>query len=338
MLYSKKNTFCRRKLLKGVVGGVILCGASYPIAKWYNAFSEEPQSVFISSVSGYDKEIRGEILSGFKELGVTSSSIKGKSVLLKPNLVEPHAGKGHINTHPLVVRAVAEAFLYHGASEVLVGEGAGHMRDSFYCLELSGLGEVLEDDSIPFVDLNTSAFSGRKNLGRTTRLGNLYLPDVINRADIVVSIAKMKIHHWAGVTLSMKNMFGVMPGRVYGWPKNVLHHEGISNSIIDINATVQPDFAIVDGIVGMEGDGPIMGEPIAAGVLVMGCNPVSVDATCSRLMGIDPHRIKYLQMASGWLGSIGENAIENRGESIQSLRHDFKLLESIPAHQGIRLT
>ena len=102
---------------------------------------------------------------------------------------------------------------------------------------------------------------------------------------------KMKTHHWAGVTLSMKNLFGVMPGVVYGWPKNVLHHAGIPGSILDINAAVRPHLAIVDGIIAMEGDGPIMGTPRAAGLLVLGTNLPAVDATCTRLMGLDPWRI-----------------------------------------------
>ena len=87
----------------------------------------------------------------------------------------------------------------------------------------------------------------------------LSLPQSLRRADLIVSLPKMKTHHWAGVTLSMKNLFGVMPGVCYGWPKNVLHHAGIRQSILDINAAVRPHLAIVDGIIGMEGDGPIMG-------------------------------------------------------------------------------
>ena len=73
-----------------------------------------------------------------------------------------------------------------------------------------------------------------------TRLGTLHLPASLRRADLVVSLPKMKTHHWAGVTLAMKNLFGVMPGVAYGWPKNVLHHAGIPGSILDINAAVGP--------------------------------------------------------------------------------------------------
>jgi len=147
----------------------------------------------------------------------------------------------------------------------------------------------------------------------------------------------MKTHHWAGVTLSMKNLFGTLPGVFYGWPKNVLHMAGIDAAVFDINATLRPHFAIVDGIVGMEGDGPIMGSPKKAGVLVMGRSLPAVDATCARLMGINPYRIKYLAGADGKLGTIDASRIRQRGETWQSVRTDFQLLDYIEAHRGLRI-
>jgi uncharacterized protein (DUF362 family) len=149
---------------------------------------------------------------------------------------------------------------------------------------------------------------------------------------MVVSLAKLKTHHWAGVTLCMKNLFGVMPGWAYGWPKNLLHWAGITESILDINATVRPGLGIVDGIVGMEGDGPIMGSPVHAGVLVMGRSLTAVDATCCRIMGIDPGRVEYLRRAEGWLGPVREASIAQRGEAISSVRRKFLLVSRIPAH------
>ena len=74
----------------------------------------------------------------------------------------------------------------------------------------------------------------------------------------------MKTHHWVGMTCSMKNLYGVLPGIKYGWPKNPLHVHGIPNSILDLTATIRPHFAIVDAVTAMEGDGPIMGRPRAA--------------------------------------------------------------------------
>jgi uncharacterized protein (DUF362 family) len=135
----------------------------------------------------------------------------------------------------------------------------------------------------------------------------------------------------------MKNLFGVMPGIYYGWPKNVLHHAGINASILDIVCALKPHFAIVDGIVGMEGDGPIMGTPKPAGVLVMGRNLPAVDATCARIMGIDPHRVRYLAEAGRRLGPVHAAEIIQAGEPVASVRTDFQLLDKIPAHQGLRL-
>src|SRR5207245_7871444 len=94
-----------------------------------------------------------------------------------------------------------------------------------------------------------------------------YLPNSALAADLIVSVAKMKTHHWACATLSMKNFFGLVPGSVYGWPKNQLHQIGIDRSIAELHRAFPRSFAIVDGIVGMQGNGPIQGWPIQSGVL-----------------------------------------------------------------------
>ena len=99
-------------------------------------------------------------------------------------------------------------------------------------------------------------------------------------------------------------------------------------SILDLTATIRPDLAIVDGIVGMEGDGPIMGTAKRAGVLVVGSNLPAVDATAARLMGFEPQRIPYLRAASGMLGPIGSSRIHQRGESLAALVQRFELLDA----------
>jgi uncharacterized protein (DUF362 family) len=220
----------------------------------------------------------------------------------------------------------------------MVAEGPGHRRDTLAVYEESGLADVLTEDRIKFHDLNYITGYELPNLGAKTTMKTLTFPALFQEVDWIVSMAKMKTHHWTGATLSMKNLFGVMPGRYYGWPKNVLHKAGIQNSILDINATLKPHFAIIDGVIGMEGDGPIMGDPKQVGVLVMGRNLPAVDATCCRIMGIDPYKVSYLEQADNWLGPIGEKSIEQRGETIVSVQTDFKLIDTIPAQQGIRLT
>jgi uncharacterized protein (DUF362 family) len=326
----------RRRFIKtGILGGAGACAVLTGLGCSKKSAPKNP--TFIASAKSYQDDLLQIFLRGFKEIGVSKDEIAGKRVLLKPNLVEPRLGSAHINTHPLVALAAVEAFTAFGASSVVIGEGAGHYRDFFWVLEESGYTDVLVKKNIPHIDLNTDSVTAVANRGQATRLRAFLIPDEVVKADILVSLAKMKLHHWAGVTLSMKNLFGIMPGTYYGWPKNTLHLAGIHESILDINASVKAYLAIVDGIMGMEGDGPIMGTAKETGVLVMGRNFPAVDATCARIMGINPSKVPYLKRASGFLGPVQEGEIEQRGETIQAVRTDFKLVDDIPAHQGLRL-
>ena len=146
-----------------------------------------------------------------------------------------------------------------------------------------------------------------------------YFPNTVLGADLIVSLAKMKTHHWAGATLSMKNFFGVVPGSVYGWPKNKLHYIGIPESIVALNRQFgQKAFAIVDGVVGMEGNGPIQGTPKPVGVLVMGSDLVAVDSTCCRVMGIDPEKVSTCAWRPTWA-----TCIRSASNSVARLSHRF---------------
>lgn len=287
---------------------------------------EDRSSTAVLAAGAYGADLPDLLSRGLAEF--PGLRVSGRRILLKPNLVEVDAA-GVVNTHPLVVHAAIEAFRRAGAAEVIVGEGPGHRRDTEYLLLETELGPVLRDTRTRFVDLNLDDVSRVSLLGRFGPLGSLYLPDTLLGADLLVSMPKLKTHHWAGVTLSLKNMFGVVPGSVYGWPKNALHMAGIGNSILDINATLSrlDRFAIVDGIVGMDGNGPIQGEPRPAGVIVMGEDHVAVDATCCRLMRIAPERVEYLSRASAFLGNLSEDRIDQRAESIRGRETDFRVIE-----------
>ena len=278
-------------------------------------FQRPPSQVVIRRVASYHEEIATLIFESLAPFGL---QVKGKSVLLKPNLVglDPH---GFINTHPTVIAAARECFLRMGASQVLVGDGPALDRDTEAILESVRLREHLGPLRNVFVDLNLDEVQKVTFPTRASRLRELYLPKTCMGVDFVVSIAKLKTHHWAGVTLSMKNLFGIVPGACYGWPKNVLHWAGIDRAILDINAAARPDFAIVDGIVGMEGNGPIQGQSKASGVLVFGNDPVAVDATCCRVMGLRPERVKYLQQAGTLLGHLQADKIQQVGEQIEGV-------------------
>src|ERR1700730_3635333 len=286
------------------------------------SFQRPNSKVAIRRAANYHQELSSLIYETLVDFVLP---VKGKTVLLKPNLVglDP---LGVMNTHPALIAATRETFLRLGASRVLVGDGPALDRDTEAILESVRLREYLGPLRDIFVDLNTDDVELVPFPTRASRLKELYLPKTVLGVDVVVSMPKLKTHHWAGVTLSLKNMFGVVPGSCYGWPKNVLHWAGIDRAILDIHAAVRPDFAIVDGIVGMEGNGPIQGVSKQCGLLIMGDDPVAVDATCCRTMGLAPEKVKYLVNAGTMLGHIKVNNIQQVGETIAAVRSPFAVL------------
>jgi uncharacterized protein (DUF362 family) len=319
----------RREFLKG--------SAAISLSPWLNACDQTPRwerdayirsknsQVAILAAESYSKSLRDIIERGIKLFRLET---RGKRVLLKPNLVE-FDPNGVINTHPAVIEATIDAFKTLGARDVIVAEGPGHRRDNEYLLTASGLYDVVKQHRIRYVDLNMDDVRLTKLKSSFTNFNQLYLPETLYNADLLVSMPKLKTHHWAGVTLSLKNMFGVIPGSVYGWPKNALHWAGINGSIVDINSSLPlPRFAIVDGIVGMEGNGPLQGQAKNSGVLLFGSDLVAVDATAARLMKVEPRKVKYLEMAGDFLGNLAHERIEQLGESVQSFQQDFRVIDS----------
>lgn len=246
-------------------------------------------------------------------------SVLGKRILLKPNLVEFDANAA-INTHPILVHAVLEALRKLGAKSILIGEGPGHRRLSLDLAEEAGYFKAIPKFESLFCDLNLDKVTCRTIANPKSKLSEVYLPNSVLSCDLLISLPKMKTHHWAGATLSMKNLFGIVPGGVYGWPKNILHWAGIHECIADLQQFAQSSFAIIDGIEGMEGNGPIQGTTKRAGLLIAGHNLVAVDATCCEIMAIDPKLIHYLSMAG-----LDKYRAKQIGESPALVQTPFEL-------------
>jgi uncharacterized protein (DUF362 family) len=279
----------------------------------YHVTRRQPRSrVAILRAESYSRNLETILHSG---LELFDLDVRGKTVLLKPNLVDYVPGN-HINTHPLLVCAAVECFRRLGAKNVLVGEGPGHQRDTELVLLESGFREGLRQLKAPFVDLNRDELILTPLLATYTGMKQLWLPRTALQADFVVSMPKVKTHHWSGVTLSMKNMFGVVPGAKYGWPKNILHWKGIQESILDICATVPVHFVIADAIVAMEGNGPLNGHPRPLHRIVLADDTVAADATCARLMGLDPTRITHIRVGAAFLGNVSTERIDQLADSV----------------------
>jgi uncharacterized protein (DUF362 family) len=282
-------------------------------------------SVGLFPASDYTTDFADLVFRGFRELQV---NLTDRRVFLKPNMVEYEIGTA-INTDPRVVAGAAIACQRAGATEVVVGEGPGHRRDIEYLLTSTGLHDQLREQRIRFVDLNHDDVQIVRLESWFTGMREIALPTELLRSDFIISMPKLKTHHWAGMTCSMKNLFGTVPGAVYGWPKNILHTHGIASSILDLVATIRPRFAIVDAVTAMEGDGPIMGRPRPLGFIAMGSDLVAVDATCARVIGLNPEKLSYLKPASRFLGVMDDKRIEHRGESPSRYASRFELLPSL---------
>lgn len=279
-------------------------------------------AVHIGKAANYEADLLAVLKSQYEHYR-PHLPFAGKRIVLKPNLVEYRKAQV-INTDPRFIDAVIQLCKAEGASEIIVAEGPGHWRNVEFLVEESGLGPVLRKHGVRFVDLNHDEPVKVPNLGRTTGLDYLYLTRTVLSADVFISLPKMKTHHWAGATLSLKNLFGTLPGICYGWPKNELHWRGIPNSIIDIAVTQTPHMAIVDGIIGMEGDGPLAGSARNSGAIVMGLDLVAVDATCCRLMKLPAERLPTLFLGHLMkLGRLAEAEIPQIGESIASMALDY---------------
>jgi uncharacterized protein (DUF362 family) len=320
----------RRALLIG--GGAALAGLC---AAWaYRSFAQPRAAAFLAGSQRYDGPLEQTIRDGLLAAGLEPLSLRGKRVLLKPNLVEPTRASPQMTTHPAMVVATAEVFRRWDAT-VTVGEGPGHVRDTEMALIESGLDEALRDAGLKFVDLNYDEVGKVANVGRASKLKEFYLPRSVLEAHLVVSLPKLKTHHWVGVTASMKNLYGTLPGIKYGWPKNVLHHAGIPQTVVDINASLPATLAVIDGIVCMEGDGPILGTAKPLGLIAVGMNLPALDATCARIMGINPERVSYLRLSADRLGPTAESRIEQHGEDWRKLLSPFEILDA-PHLRGLR--
>ena len=318
---SVSLSLTRRQWVAGAAGATVLAGCGTPPGKL--------GPVSILKAASYSEDLYALMQHLIVEHRL---DVRGKRVVLKPNLVEFDQNTV-INTHPKMVHAALEAFRAAGAADVRVAEGPGHRRVTLDLADAAGYFSTFQQFESLFTDLNLDEVT-KVNLVRPhSKLSSLYLPNTVLGCDQLVSMPKMQTHHWVGATLSMKNLFGLVPGGVYGWPKNVLHWAGIGESIADLHTLFPRTFSIVDGIVGMEGNGPIQGTPRPMGLVVAGADPVAVDATCCRIMHIDPRRVSYLTLAAGE-AQLREDLIPQIGEKIASVSAAFALLPSL---ESIRL-
>ena len=279
-----------------------------------------PAIVGLAKCSSYDDDL----VSILRDLWSISDmpDLRGKNILIKPNLVN-HGDNNLATTDRRVVGAIIETLEGLGVGKMVVGDGSSFRRDTYSVVSSTGLTQELDAHGIPFIDLNYDELVPvRTKDGWFRTTDYLWLPRQVCEANYILSVPKLKTHHWAGVSLSLKNLLGLIPGSRYGWPKNIIHVNGIDPIIIGLYQSLPPVISIIDGIMGMEGNGPLFGKPVHHGLLAVGSDPLAVDIICTQLMGFSIDTIPHLSGAA-WAGVGQTKRIETRGISPNQLQRHY---------------
>lgn len=226
-------------------------------------------------------------------------------VFVKPNFTVPFFKPG-VTTNELLIEALL-GILKDRASEVYIGESDG--GSCSFSAEYS-----LSTHKIPDICKRTGAIA--VNLSKASRIQvtekingkriDITLPRFLINMDESISVPVLKVHVVTGVSLSLKNLWGCHPNTY-----RLFDHSNLSERLALIAKTINLRFSIVDAIYGLNRRGPMEGDVINVGAILVGNNPVGTDAVATRLMGFDPKKIKHIVIASkAGLGAFDKESID----------------------------
>lgn len=277
----------------------------------------------ISIVNGIEaKKMVEETLS---LLGGIRSLIKYKStVVIKPNAGHVAPPESSVNTNPALVAAVIKELRKAHPKEIILAEASAIGCDTLECLEASGIGKAAEEAGVDrIIDIKREedlidmpVRDARSNLTKVT------LPGFLIEADHIVNLPIFKSHVSMVFSCALKNIKGVVQDRVH----YLMHQTNLAAAMMDLWSVVRADLTIADLIRPMEGFGPHTGIATDFGCIVAGKDPVAVDATACRMVGLDIDKVDYFEAASErGLGAMKEDKIEIRGNTIKEVYNPLHL-------------
>ncbi len=229
--------------------------------------------------------------------GMASFVERGDRVLLKVNLLSAREPEKAVTTHPEVVRAVAQAVKEAGGTPYIGDSPSGRFskRALRKVYKRSGLEAVSNEEGIP---LNWDTGSRRLDIPDGVRLKQSSVCDFVLEADKIIALPKLKTHSLQYMTLACKIMFGAIPGLTKAkYHAQFRKRAAFADMILDIMTFIKPGLYIMDGILGMQGQGPGSGDPVNLNWLLASTDPVAMDIAVCRLIGIEPIAIPALKRA-----------------------------------------
>ncbi len=288
---------------------------------------EDKEKVIVRKCKNYDyEEVKSSIQSIFEALGGVKNFIsRGDKVLLKPNLLSARVPEEGVTTHPVVIRALAELIIENGGIPYI---GDSPSIGSFQkVVEKTGMQRISKE-----VGINLLAFEESVDVDfKDGEFKKLEVAKSVLNFDKIINIAKLKTHTQFILTLGVKNMFGIVPGRRKAechirFGNNLI---SFSKFLIDLYRFKKPVITVMDGILGMDGNGPANGRKRWFGVLIGSENALAIDTFISYFLGIgDAYSIVKAGQKMGIKGSKIEEIEILNGESL--ILYDFKLPDSVP--------
>jgi len=247
----------------------------------------------------------------------------GQNVLLKPNMLSAKAPERGITTHPFVLEAMVREVQSVGGKISIGDSPSGAIKGVKRCWENTGFLQVSKKTGVPLINFE-AAGTVQKDIG-----GNRYhLSRAVHEADVLINLPKFKTHGYTLFTGAIKNCYGTLPGfQKATMHKRYPHPTHFSRILVDIYAAVRPALTLMDGILGMEGNGPATGILRQTGLILASADGVALDAVAAALMGFKEDEIDAIRFAGErGIGQSRLSAIEVLGETLENVRfHDFKL-------------
>jgi uncharacterized protein (DUF362 family)/Pyruvate/2-oxoacid:ferredoxin oxidoreductase delta subunit len=217
----------------------------------------------------------------------------GQTVLIKPNLLSDHAPEEAVTTHPEVVRAVIRAVRAAGGTPC-VADSPANVIDLERVWRKTGIGAVCLAEGVPLLNLEKAGSERGAADGY-----DLGIARPVLEADVVISVAKAKTHVLTRFTGGVKNCYGTIPG----FQKTRLHKDymrpaAFGAMLLAVYRRVRPALTILDAVVGMDGNGPSAGRPVALGFLAASTDAVALDAIVCERFGIRARQVPYLREAA----------------------------------------
>jgi uncharacterized protein (DUF362 family)/Pyruvate/2-oxoacid:ferredoxin oxidoreductase delta subunit len=263
--------------------------------------------------------------------GVAEFVRSGERLILKPNVLAPSTPDKAVTTHPSVMKAVARVLLDAGA-RLSYGDAVGvPLLPSAMAMKRVGLSQVAEELGISPADFDHGTLVSFAN-GISSK--KLFIAQALLDTDGVISLPKFKTHGLTRFTGAVKNQFGCVPGMVKGeYHARFADPTEFAGLLADITAFVNPRLYVMDAIVAMEGNGPQSGDPVKMGLLLFSTDPVALDATCCRLIDLDPAFVPTTAAGEkAGLGTSDAAQIRLKGDPLESfVNKSFNVVRRPPA-------